>query len=368
MRVLYDHQVFSLQNAGGASRYHYELMRYLASVPDVETEVFLGVNSTVYPFQELRSARTSVLGVRAPLRRGMLRYLVNEALENGIAPFRGTPDVYHPTYFRVMPLLRARRIVATHYDCTHELFPQQFPDAGKVLRAKKVLFESADMIVCISEASRRYLREFYAAGAAKTRVVHLGLTHLPRCPKAAKELRGRLRREYLLFVGARHFYKNFDGLLTAYRETRLHEQYDLLALGGGPLTPQETAQIRHLELGDSVVTIPLASDAMLAEAYAGAKVFVFPSLSEGFGLPPLEAMAAGCPVVASNTTSIPEVCQDAPFYFDPQDQDSFCKALIEGVNDDRARQEAIGRGRQVAASYSWEKCGAETLALYRECQ
>ena len=368
MRILYDHQVFSLQNAGGASRYHYELMRYLASVPDVETEVFLGVNSTIYPFQNLNSARTAVLGLRAPLPRGMLCYMLNEALESGIALFRGKPDVYHPTYFRALPLIRARRIVATHYDCTHELFPQQFPDARKVLRAKKVLFESADMIVCISAASRSYLREFYAIDAAKTRVVHLGLTHLPRCSDAAKKLRGQLRREYLLFVGARHFYKNFDGLLKAYRETRLHEEYDLLALGGGPLTPQETAQIRHLELGDSVVPIPLASDAILAEAYANAKLFVFPSLSEGFGLPPLEAMAAGCPVVASNSTSIPEVCQDAALYFDPQDQNSFCEALIRGVNDDPARQEAIGRGSQVAASYSWEKCGAETLALYRECQ
>jgi glycosyltransferase involved in cell wall biosynthesis len=343
-------------------------MRYLASVSDVQTEIFLGLNRTVYPFQQLRSPRTSVLGARSSLGRGMLCYLLNEALENTIAPFRRRPDVYHPTYFRAMPLIPARRIVATQYDCTHELFPQRFPDGGKVLRAKKSLFEKADMIACISESSRRYLLEFYKVDPAKTRVVHLGMTHLPRCPEAAKELRRQLRREYLLFVGARHFYKNFDGLLKAYRESRLYKEYDLLALGGGPLTPHETAQIRELELGGSVVTIPLPSDAALAEAYAGAKAFVFPSLSEGFGLPPLEAMAAGCPVAASNATSIPEVCQDAPFYFAPLDQDSFCKALLRSVNDDRARQEAIERGRRVAASYSWEKCGAETLALYRECQ
>ena len=368
MRILYDHQLFSLQNVGGASRYHYELMRYLATIPDVETEVFLGVNQTTYPFHHLSSAKTSVLGVRARLPRGMFCYLVNEALENGISPFRGKVDVYHPTYFRCIPMVRSRRIVVTHYDCTHELFPHLFPDVGKVLRAKQALYAKANRIVCISAASRRCLLEFYPVDPAITRVVHLGLTSLPRCPAAAMDLRAQVRRKYLLFVGMRHTYKNFDGLLKAYCEARLQEDYDLLALGGGPLTPSELALIAHLGLGDSIKCVPTASDALLAEAYAGARLFVYPSLSEGFGIPPLEAMAAGCPVVAANTSAMPEVCQNAPFYFDPQVEDSFHQALLRAVNDEVARQVAIERGRQVAAGYSWEKCGAETLAVYRECQ
>jgi glycosyltransferase involved in cell wall biosynthesis len=368
MRILYDHQVFSLQNVGGASRYHYELMRYLATVPDVQTEVFLGVSHTGYPFKELRSGRTSVMGIRAPLPRGMFCYLLNEALESGIAPFRSSVDVYHPTYFRRMPMIRARRTVATHHDCTHELFPQLFPDVGKVLRAKKALYAKADMIICISEASRRCLLQFYAVDPSRTRVVHHGLTRLPRCLAAAMDLQARLRRQYLLFVGIRHTHKNFDGLLQAYRETRLHTEYDLLALGGGAMTSSETDRIAQLGLSDNVKCVPMASDALLAEAYAGAKLFVYPSMSEGFGIPPLEAMAAGCPVVASNTSAIPEVCQNAPFYFDPYDAVSFHQALLRGVNDEDARQDAIERGSQVAAGYSWEKCGQETLAIYRECQ
>ena len=150
--------------------------------PRRATEVFLGVNQTIYPFQELSSTKTSVLGVRAPLPRGMFSYLVNEALESGIAPFRGKVDVYHPTYFRCMPMVRSRRIVATHHDCTHEQFPHLFPDVGKVLRAKKSLYAKADIIVCVSEASRRCLLEFYAVDPAKTRVVHHGLTSAPAFP------------------------------------------------------------------------------------------------------------------------------------------------------------------------------------------
>jgi glycosyltransferase involved in cell wall biosynthesis len=142
----------------------------------------------------------------------------------------------------------------------------------------------------------------------------------------------------------------------------------LLVFGGGPLTPAETALIAELGLSNCVSSIREASDELLREAYAGAKLFVYPSLCEGFGFPPLEAMAAGCPVLASNTSAIPEVCLDAPFYFDPLDRNSMVRGLLQAVNDEEARRKAVARGSQVIARYSWTKCGQETLALYRECQ
>jgi glycosyltransferase involved in cell wall biosynthesis len=114
--------------------------------------------------------------------------------------------------------------------------------------------------------------------------------------------------------------------------------------------------------------IPRIGDAQLAEAYRAATLFVYPSLCEGFGFPPLEAMAAGCPALISNTSSLPEVCRDAPFYFDPEDPGSLERALLTAIHDEVARQQARQRGLQVAALYSWEKCACETLALYRECQ
>src|SRR5271165_751764 len=112
MRIYYDHQVCSLQDAGGGSRYYYELMRYLSGLPDVETELFLGMNCTVYPYKELSSANVRVMSFGGPPRRGVLRYATNELLGNAIAPLRGRFDVYHPTHHRIMPLVRARRIVA----------------------------------------------------------------------------------------------------------------------------------------------------------------------------------------------------------------------------------------------------------------
>ena len=114
------------------------------------------------------------------------------------------------------------------------------------------------------------------------------------------------------------------------------------------------------KMGDSVVVIPRVSDGLLAEAYAGATLFVYPSWNEGFGFPPLEAMALDCPVLATNRASVPEICRDAPFYFDPADQESFNGSLLRAVHDDDARMQAVERGREVVTKYSWEQSGRET--------
>ena len=367
MRIYYDHQLCSLQDAGGASRYHYELMRSLSELPGVETEMFLGMNSTVYPYKELSSANTRVMGFAGPLRRGMLRYVTNEVLGNAIVPFRGKFDVYHPSHYRSMPLVRSRRFVVTHHDCIYERFPV-FRYVKDALRGKKMLFARADAIICISESSRQDLLKFYDVDIARTRVIYHGLTPPPRSPEAADQLKQQLRRDYLLYVGRRFSYKNFTGLLRSFSRTGLHRVLDLLVLGGGPLNQDERQLIAQLGVSDSIINIPIASDALLAEAYAGAKLFVYPSLWEGFGLPPLEAMAIGCPVLASDKGAIREVSQDGPLYFDPEDEDSFDLALLRAIDDDEARKRAVERGRAIAAAYSWKKCGEQTLAFYRECQ
>jgi len=368
MRILYDHQVFSLQNAGGASRYFYELMKYMATVPDVQTELLLGVNGTVYPFRGLDPGRVQVSGFREWLPPGTLRYLVNEAWSNVKAPLLGKMDIYHPTTYMRMPMVRARRVVATHHDCTHERLPQFFPDAKKIFWARKRLFPQVDAIICVSESSRQDLLQFYNVDPAKTCVIHHGLSQLPRSARAAAELREQVRRDYVLYVGMRAAFKNFSGTLQAFSDSKLQESFDLLVLGGSALSAEEKMLMARLGLSGNVISLPKVSDEFLAEAYAGARLFVYPSFNEGFGFPPLEAMSLGCPVLASRIPAITEVCHDAPFYFDPQDQSAFGRELLRAIGDDDARRKLIERGKKVAAQYRWENCGRETLALYRQCR
>jgi glycosyltransferase involved in cell wall biosynthesis len=368
VRILYDHQVFSLQDAGGASRYFYELAKYLTAIPDVQTELLMGINDNVYPFGRLDSSKARVAALPKWLSPGTMRYIANEVWGNLKATTRGKFDIYHPTTYLKMPMVRAHRVIATHHECTHERYPELFPDVKKVLWARKWLFPRVDMIICVSESTRRDLLHFYDVDPAKTRVIYNGLTALPRDSQAAAMLKKQLRRDYLLYVGMRAAFKNFRGLLQAIHDAGLQDSLDLLVLGGGDLSGEETALIDSLGLGGSVVAMPKVSDELLAEAYAGAKLFVYPSLSEGFGIPPLEAMSLGCPVLASRGGSIPEVCGDAPFYFDAEDQSSFASQLLRALNDQAARDRAVKAGKVVATRYSWEHCGEQTLALYRECQ
>jgi glycosyltransferase involved in cell wall biosynthesis len=365
MRLLYDHQVFSLQNAGGASRYFFELTRFFAAEPEVQTEVWLGMNGTVYPFTDLDGQKVHVRQLPGWLPPGKPRYLVNELWSRAKALIAPTVDIYHPTTYLRTPTIRARRTVATHHDCTHERFPEYFPGAKRIFWARKQMLPSVDAIICVSESARQDLLHFYNVDPAKTHVVHHGLTHLPRSTEAAAALKGRLKRGYLLYVGMREKFKNFHGLLQAMHDSRVSDSYDLLVLGGSALKDEEKSMISRFGLDGCVIWVPKASDAMLAEAYAGAKLFVYPSFNEGFGFPPIEAMSLDCPVLASRVSSIPEVCGDAPFYFDPADQGAFSRELLRAVEDEDARRQSIARGKEVAARYTWEKCGRETLAVYR---
>ncbi len=295
MRILYDHQVFSLQDAGGASRYFYEIAKYMAGVPDTQTELLLGINASVYPFRELDASRARVASLPNWLRPGSLRYMANEAWSNLKVTTLGKFDVYHPTAYLRMPMVRSQRVIATHHDCTHERFPELFPDVKKVLWARKWLLPRVDAIICVSESCRQDLLHFYNVDPCKTRVIYHGLAALPRSAEAAAVVRHKMRRDYILYVGMRAAFKNFRGLLQAIHDANLDDSVDLLVLGGGELSAEETALIAKLGLGSSVVAMPKVSDEMLAEAYAAAKLFVYPSLNEGFGIPPLEAMSLGCP-------------------------------------------------------------------------
>jgi glycosyltransferase involved in cell wall biosynthesis len=366
LRVHYDHQVFSLQNTGGNSRYHFELMRQMAASPGVEQVLFLGFYQSQMPFARLAAHNVRVVGRPSSIAPGTRRYLLNEALNNAFASYQGRFDIYHPTHHRYLPMVRHRRMVVTHHDCTAEKYPADFRYHQRIRSAKEKLYARADAILCISEASRQDLLHYYGVDAAQTRVVHHGIASLPRSPGAAAELDRQVRRDYLLYVGWRAGYKNFHGLLRAFRDSRLSRSLDLVVIGGGPLSPPHQQLIAELGLRDSVVVLERTGDELLAEAYARARLLAYPSWSEGFGFPPLEAMALGCPVLACHASSLPEICGDAPFYYQKDAPDSLVEALQRAVSDDSARAKAIERGTVIASRYSWESCAEKTLAVYRE--
>lgn len=365
MRILYDHQVFSLQDAGGASRYHFELLRALRQEEGVNLELLMGLGDSVMPFAELRGAHARILARRTGIKPGFARYAINETLSAIVGPLRGRVDIYHPTLYRALPWLRRRRVVVTHHDCTHERFPHLFRNAASIIANKRRLFAEADAIVCVSSSSQRDLLHFYDVAEQKTHVVHHGFTPL-RFPSEDTKAIGSLPTDpYLLYVGSRAGYKNFSLLLEAFSLSGLAGSHRLLAVGGGAFTADEQQQIASRRLSGRVSVVPKATDVVLARAYLGAALFVYPSLYEGFGFPPLEAMSLGCPVLVNRSSSLPEVCGDAASYFGSCEPEELSRVLLNTLGNPENLVAKRRLGEEQVKLFEWSQSARSTLGIYR---
>lgn len=359
MRIAYDHQIFGWQRYGGISRYFFELARQIAACDDVDAEVV----SPLYVNEYLLSARVHVTGMHVPQLRRTGR--VYRELNRWVAPWsmrRFRPDLVHETYYSHGTVVPSNaKVVITVHDMIHELFPEGFAAWDATRDEKSSAVRRADHIICVSENTRQDLIRLLGVDPAKTSVVHHGYELLTD-PTGMR----RCQEPYILYVGSRGGYKNFDRLLQAYAASpSIHENFHLIAFGGGPLTRREQSRIHELGGGRWQVRHLSGGDDVLADLYVSAEVFVYPSLYEGFGIPPLEAMSCGCPVLCADRSSLPEVVGDAAGFFDPESVDSMITALNRALFDSSYKQSLIKNGRSRCAEFSWQKCAQETLGVYR---
>lgn len=319
----------------------------------------------MYPFSGLANEHTRVSAIHSTMAPGGRRYLLNEVVGLPRDLLRSKMDIYHPTLYRASHLVKRRRMVVTHHDCTHERYPALFKNAQLVIENKRRLYRAADAIVCVSESSRRDLIHYHGIQAAKAHVIHHGFAGF-KIDQASESDQLCVRRPYILFVGNRATYKNFLGLLDAYRISGLPVDYDLLAVGGGEFSDAEITRLAEFKLTGHVRLIPRATDKLLAEAYQRATVFVYPSLYEGFGFPPLEAMSLGCPVIASNTSSLPEICGPAAVYFNPEDPFELSAKLQTVLTNQPLQVSMRERGYAQVSLYDWNEAADKTLKVYED--
>lgn len=364
MRIAFDHQIFGWQEYGGISRYAYELAAGLSTACKQEVAII----SPLYVNRYLAHApqQLNIQGVQVPSFKGSGRvYRAINSLLARSAIKRFAPDIVHETYYAadgVAP--RKAKVVLTVYDMIHERFPEYFSIVSPTRREKALAVARADHVICISEQTRTDLIELLGVPPAKTSVVHLGFS-LTAAPQVSIE-DGEMSRQFVLYVGSRTGHKNFVGLLNAYAGSRfLMDEFDLVCFGGGELTAKEKELVNQMGIPAGRVRQVSGNDSLLGFYYQSARAFVYPSLYEGFGIPPLEAMSFGCPVVCSNTSSVPEVVGDAAELFDPADHDSIKKAIENVVGNNELRKSLIERGRTRVSCFSWERCARETLDIYR---
>jgi glycosyltransferase involved in cell wall biosynthesis len=364
MRVLFDHQIFVRQRFGGIGRYFTELSRGLSGVDGIE----VGVIAPWFINAHLRADAPAHLqgafcGSTLCATRSFAR-IVRDPYLRWIYRRTAVADVVHETYYDHRVHARGQARVLTVFDMIHELVPEvsRVPDERRVSAHKGEAVRRADHIICISAATQRDLIRLFGVDERKTSVIHLGFSRWPS-PEEAPAI--PQNRPFLLYVGERGSYKGFERLLTAYAASpRLRAAVDLVAFGGGPFSAGERARIAEAGLAASVRQVS-GDDARLAAHYRHAVALVYPSRYEGFGIPPLEAMHLGCPVVCSETSAISEVVGEAGAYCEPTVPESIREVIEQVVFSETRRATLIAAGHARASSFSWERCVRETAAVYR---
>jgi len=363
MKIAFDHQIFTYQSYGGISRYYASLADELYKF-NQSVKIFAGLYQNNY-LEYLPSEIVKGIKVKNyPKKSSGFFNLLNYGhckIQLGLS----NHDILHETYYSNLPSFKFRGCrVTTVYDMIHEIFRSSFSDSENITRLKKATFSRVDHIISISQSTKNDLITMFEIPENKISVVHLGVDLSSFQSKKSKI--NVTRKPYLLFVGSRSGYKNFERLIRAYSSSdRLIADFDLIAFGSNSFNLDENELLKRLGLSNGKVIHVTGNDQILAELYSSASAFIYPSLYEGFGLPPLEAMASGCPVISSSTSSMPEVIREAGEFFNPMNIENIREAIENVVYSSSRTNELIKLGYQNIKDFSWHKCAAESLNIYR---
>jgi glycosyltransferase involved in cell wall biosynthesis len=357
-----DHQVFATQQYGGVSRYFIELARTLKRRSDVRPEIlgFGYCNAFISKGDPLHKASFGWVG---PSRGVRFRPKLLKPLVWG-AVRAGQPHVLHETGYSdglvELPSTVAR--VTTLHDMIVELFPDYFDHASQRMESKLAALRRSDAIICISQSTETDLLERYPEFYGRTKVVHHGVLQQPT-EGARPEC---LPSNYLLYVGTRQTYKNFANLVRALGSASgLPTDLKLVCFGGGAFATDDLRVLAESGWSRDRVVQLAGDDALLALAYRHARLFVFPSLYEGFGMPLTEAMVQGCPIACARASCFPEVCGDSAAYFDGQNVEDIRACLEDLFARPHRLTELSCAGRARVGLFTWERCAEQTVEAYR---
>jgi glycosyltransferase involved in cell wall biosynthesis len=359
----------AVQGHGGIGRYARELaVALLESDLDLTAFVVDGEGRTPAPPLD----RIPAVRRRDSNKAWRLRTLVSSFLGRPMDTVGGSVDVFHGTDHLLPPLRRTASVLTVH-DLSHLHVPRTHLPLNRSFLGLMLprFVRAADAILCVSESTRRDVIATFGADASKVRTAHLGVSALyaPPTPAQVDDARTRyaLPDRYLLGVGTLEPRKNLRTLLAAFAALERRD-LGLVLVGPRGWRVEEALGGRDLPAAvrDRVRLTGFVPEGDLPALYGGAEAFAYPSVFEGFGLPALVAMACGAPVIASDTTSLPEVVGDAGVLVPPTDVDAWTSALA-AVLDDPARRAALrGAGLARARQFTWAKAAAVTRLAYEE--
>ncbi len=369
MRVGLDAR-FLAQPGSGVHRYLVNLLFWLPQVAP-EHEYF------VYYYASLKAGLPANLPGRLhlkPIAGPPSLYSLSPVLP--LAQMRDRLDVFHGTAY-TLPVVNLTTTVLTLHDLTFEVHPAWYASRqGRFFRAFiRYSALRAHRIIADSEATRADIRHYYSLPPERVRVIYLGGAASHFAPMDRSQALEQVRRQtgwegpWLLYVGAIHERKNLPRLIEAYglalRTSTFRHRLLIVGAGREAQLEQLDRLIEDLGLSGRVMRLPPVSDSVLPTFFAAAEAFVYPSLYEGFGLPIVEAMASGTPVITSRSSSLAEVAGPAGVLFDPRNASDMADGIARVLTSPELRAELSARGLERARQFSWASCARETAQMYQ---
>jgi len=370
MKIGIDARMYRSATAG-IGRYSQNLIKNLLEIDKVNQYILFMTDEDYREFKNLKSQIPNpkqILNFKIQTTNIPHYSLAEQTKLAGIIE-REKCDLVHFLNFN-HPIRYQGKFIVTIHDLTLFHFPQAAQKTNFIKRwvyakiMRQAIKNSAKIIVP-SQFTKMDVLKFQKLPPEKIAVIYEAAA-----PEKIKNQRSKIRKKYnlsqpiILYVGQFRKHKNIPKLLEAYKILKKEINCQLVLVGQ---VPEEYRQIIDNDADLRDTKMPgFISDEEVAAWYQAASVFVFPSLYEGFGLPGLEAMTAGVPVVSSNRTSLPEVYQDAAIYFDPSNPIEIADKIKMVLKNEKLRQRLIKKGKMVAAKYSWRQTASETLKVYEE--
>ena len=359
MRIFYDGQVYKIAPNRGISRYFANIISRLPeSYTPLLTTYASEVNYPSHPNLQLFKYKK--------FRPGRLSYWLEKYYFNFVSNSNKF-DLAHPTYYSLLSSQEISKyscpVVLTVWDMIYELFSEKMDPDGQQAEEKRKAIHAAQTIICISESTKKDLLERHSLPENKVKVTYLASGINASIAYGSEPVPSR---PYYLYVGSRDIsYKNFDGLLSAFAKAVSVRSDLVLCVVGSPLNQMEKKLITEFKLANHIEHYSNPNDCHLAKLYRCSIALVYPSLYEGFGIPPLEAMSCGTVTIAADCSSIPEVVGDAGILFNPRSTLDLADILLSLLDNSLERDRLIAKGHQRAKMFSWDKTVAQTLDIYR---
>jgi glycosyltransferase involved in cell wall biosynthesis len=358
MKVYFDNSIFEIQKYGGVTTYFYNLIRMLREY-NIEVKTFSGfsINSNFY--YNDKSIHNIYLKKYPKYFTKIIKNL-NKVNNFFLTKFY-KPTVYHQTYYQSFPAIlpkKCQKIITIH-DLIYEKNPHKF-NYKELLIKKKTAILNADKIICVSQATKNDFLKYYPI-KKQIFTIHHGGDHLNK-----SKINNFIPRKnsFILFVGQRDRHKNFINFLYAYKISKnIFNNIKIVCFGGGLFSKKEIDLFNKLRIKPDYISNIQGDKKTLCNLYKTASCLIYPSTDEGFGLPLLEAMSFGCPVIASKIKPILEIAGDAALYFDPFDYNNMSTVLEKSFEIDLKK--LITNGYNNIKKFSWEKCAKLTLDVYQ---